>query len=141
METEKRILSFVLAAAATISYGHTLSAEENKGIVNYSKFTVHVNKTAAHDAYDVYNGIIEPDKATKGGVDRSKLKFCDPDTGNWIEALIPDTDYMEKDKAIIADEESGKVPSAPFYRAKPGEKPCDLILEGTVIKVTAVRTS
>ncbi len=134
---ERKIMNLVLVAAAS-SCAQAPSAEEDKDMVNYVKFDIHVAKTATHDTYDVQNGIIIPTPDNKGGVIKSTLKFCDQN--NWVEVPIADTDYREKDKAITPKEERGEIPSSPFYRASLRKNSCELILSnGTIIKAEALK--
>lgn len=139
---EKTAVSIILATTGIISWNQAPSADNEKDMIRYSKVTLHVNKTESHDAYDVYNGIIEPSKDNRPGREfTSVLKFCDSDSGAFIEVPLSDTDYKEQDRAIIGDELKGKIPPTPLYKARAGENPCDLI-EGKLVKrATAIKRS
>lgn len=137
MNAERKIIGLVLATTATVAYTQSHSTENGANLIRYAKFGVHVNKTPTHDGYEVPNGIIVEPPDNKGGVDRSTLRFCAPDSDEWMEVPISDTDYFEKDKAIIPREERGEVSSRPFNTAVLGQEPCTLVVGNTVLRAGA----
>lgn len=135
-------LTIILAAASLISDAKigSPSPQKDEYPLNYAKFSINVSRTPTHEAYEVDNGILLESPGGRGGVMGSTLQFCEAGSQIPVEVPITDTDYMEKDKAITLEEEKGKVPPSPFYRAKPEEKTCELVTQdGKIIEAVGVK--
>lgn len=135
MNAERKILSLVFATAGILSCGDASPKTEDMEPLAYSKFVINVNKTDNHGAYQVHNGIIEPANGGKEGIKNAKLKFCDHKTGAVVLVPIANTDYKERDEELLPKEKSGEISPEPFYRARKGSNPCELVnKDGIIIK-------